>query len=301
MRAFDPAPAWIRATADPLATSVPFGVFALAVRGAASIGDADSIDLARRKLAARLGRSLGDDAASVIETLGHAAGVPPVEPSARLRRIASDPGTLAREIRAAAIAWLRAEAREPLLVVLDDVHWADDPSMLERGELELAARLLRRSVEGVRRIGSVPMIGIALSGLARIALLRGELDLAEASVVEAFPGIGRFRLHAKPVFTIGAMVALARGDHAEARARIDRARASLAAGSHQGELMHRLDEHEVRAAIGDLEGARAALSAARAELERLAASIDDPDRRAALLRSRRAARLASAEASHATP
>jgi eukaryotic-like serine/threonine-protein kinase len=138
---------------EPLSAGTPFLMLAPALRRIASIDGTESLPEMRTKLCAAVdrvvdGRSAGETAAF----LGEIAGVafPDAELQA-LRAARREPSLLAQRTRDALCAFLRGLARtRPLLVVLDDLHWGDLPSVLH-------VDALLRELEGV------PLMVLALA------------------------------------------------------------------------------------------------------------------------------------------
>ncbi|EYF01502.1 serine/threonine-protein kinase [Chondromyces apiculatus] len=114
--------------ASSVAAGSPFGIVADAIRRAAGIRDGESLELRRRKLKARLGRHLeGQPLATVTAFLGEVVGTPFPEGEARGLRAARENAMLMSDAtRAAWEDWLAAEcASQPVLMVLEDLHWGD--------------------------------------------------------------------------------------------------------------------------------------------------------------------------------
>jgi len=118
--------------ADPSRTGSPFGLIAPSIRWAMGISGEDSVESRRHKLQARVARHLPDDRVRrIAEFLGELAGIPfGDEASAALRAARKDARLMGDQMRAAWLDWLDAEcAVSPVLVVLEDVHWSDAPSV----------------------------------------------------------------------------------------------------------------------------------------------------------------------------
>jgi eukaryotic-like serine/threonine-protein kinase len=83
------------------------------------------------KLRARVARHVGEDKiARLVEFLGELAAVPEANESARLAAARRDPALMADQTCAAWEEFLLAECRQhPLIIVLEDVHWGDLPSL----------------------------------------------------------------------------------------------------------------------------------------------------------------------------
>ena len=124
--------------ADPTGAGTPLGVVAHVVRRAAGLKAGESQETQRQKLRARMGRNAalfgGDgalDDARVVEFLGELCGVTfDDEGRVELAAARRDPRLLADQMRRAWEDWLAAECRaQPVLLVLEDLHWGDLPSI----------------------------------------------------------------------------------------------------------------------------------------------------------------------------
>jgi hypothetical protein len=97
----------------------------------------------RERLAQRLSLHLpAAQAPEVVEFLGELCGIPTSEEdSPRLRAARTDPHLMRTQVGRALVAFLRAEcAQGPVLLVLEDLHWSDAPtvSLVEEALKELA-------------------------------------------------------------------------------------------------------------------------------------------------------------------
>jgi hypothetical protein len=122
---------WL-ARGDPLGQGSPFRMAGLVVRRAAGLLDGESLGVRRQKLRARVARHMtGAGAARVAEFLGEICGVPfPDEDSVELHAARRDPMRMGDQLRRAFEDFLAAEsAARPLLLVLEDLHWGDLPSV----------------------------------------------------------------------------------------------------------------------------------------------------------------------------
>jgi eukaryotic-like serine/threonine-protein kinase len=117
---------------DPMRAGAAFGLLAPAIRRTAGVLDGEPLEARRAKLRERVGRHLtGDDAARVAEFLGELVGVPFSDAaSVRLRTARNDPRLMNAQMRQAWEDWIGAEAAAgPLLLVLEDLHWGDWPTV----------------------------------------------------------------------------------------------------------------------------------------------------------------------------
>jgi hypothetical protein len=80
-------------------------------------------------------RTSEDKVALLVEFLGEIAGAPSSTSSPILRAARNDPNVMREQKRRAFEAWVDLEtARGPLLIVLEDVHWGDLPTLTYLGE-----------------------------------------------------------------------------------------------------------------------------------------------------------------------
>ncbi|HEV8324485.1 MAG TPA: AAA family ATPase, partial [Myxococcota bacterium] len=157
-----------QARGDALGTSAPLGLAARLVRRAARIGDGDPPALRRQKLRARAARHFGGaELSRTAAFLGELVEAPfPDEEDEVLRTARAQPRLMADQMRAAWLDLLQADlAARPVLLVLDDLHWSDQPSV------ELVG-------DALRRLYDRPLLVLALG--------RPQLD-------DLFPGLWRER------------------------------------------------------------------------------------------------------------
>jgi tetratricopeptide (TPR) repeat protein len=193
----DPPAVWI-ARGDAMRAGSPFGMLAELLEGAARGapgGAADEASLAARRdrLAAFVAaRAPADDASRCAEFLADLAGLRADEPSAMVRAARRDPQLYWDQTFRAFRAVVAAQARRgPLVVVLEDLHWGDAPTV--------------RFVDGaLASLASSPLLVLALArpeittsfpqlfaGRPTTELHLGELDArASAELVEKALGAG---------------------------------------------------------------------------------------------------------------
>jgi len=122
---------WV-ARGDPMSAGSPLGILGRAIRGAAGIQDGEPLSLRRRKLEARVGRRVvGKDRARVAEFLAEMVGAPFEEgASVQLDAARRDAQLMADQMRRAFVDWVGAECGGgPVVLVLEDLHWGDQPTV----------------------------------------------------------------------------------------------------------------------------------------------------------------------------
>jgi tetratricopeptide (TPR) repeat protein len=121
------------ANADATRAASPFAVASQLVLRAAGARDADEDANAKEKLARLVAKDFsGDEAARVTDLLGEIAGMPTPQANASpaLRAARADLSVMADALADAFVDWLRAvTARTTVLVVVEDLHWADAASV----------------------------------------------------------------------------------------------------------------------------------------------------------------------------
>jgi tetratricopeptide (TPR) repeat protein len=117
---------------DSLRAGSAFSLLGQALRGACGILDGESLAVRREKLTERVSRHLPPaDAARAAEFLGELIGTPlPAETSAPLRAARQDAQLMGEQMRAAWEELVAAECSvRPVLLVLEDLHWGDLPTV----------------------------------------------------------------------------------------------------------------------------------------------------------------------------
>ncbi|WP_428265930.1 serine/threonine-protein kinase PknK [Haliangium sp.] len=126
----------IRGHGDMASAGSPFLLIAPALRRLAGILDGEPVEVARDKLRARVGESVAvRERERVTLFLGELAGIPfDAGTSEALTAARGDPMLMGQLMQAAWEDWLRAEcARHPVVLMLEDLHWGDLPSVLYVG------------------------------------------------------------------------------------------------------------------------------------------------------------------------
>jgi tetratricopeptide (TPR) repeat protein len=139
--------------ADPMTANSAYGLLGHAVRQLCGVVDGEPLELRRDKLARRLARYLPPEhARDTVEFLGELCGVSfPREHSPKLRAAHEDPQGMSLQVTQAMVALLRAElTQRPVLLVLEDLHWSDVPSVRLVDEL-------------LRELNESPLLVLALA------------------------------------------------------------------------------------------------------------------------------------------
>ena len=143
---------WV-ARGDSMRAGSPFSVAAQILQSAARLRDGEPAAVRRQKLRARLSRHLAPaGVALAAEFLGEICGAPlAAEDSARVRAAREDALVMGEQIRSAWESWLDAETQAgPVLLVIEDLHWGDLPSV----------KLLDAAL---RRLGERPLLVVAFA------------------------------------------------------------------------------------------------------------------------------------------
>ena len=122
----------LMARGDPMSEGAPFGLLARAICRAAGIVEGEALVARQQKLRARLGRHVREpDLTRVAEFVGEIASVSfPDSASVQLRAARTDSVLMGDQMKRALVDWLRAECEaQPVLLVLEDLHWGDLPTV----------------------------------------------------------------------------------------------------------------------------------------------------------------------------
>jgi hypothetical protein len=125
-----PVEVWV-GRGDPMRAGAPFSLLGEAIRKAAGITGDEPLEERRRLLAARVARHTEPARApGLAEFIGEMAGTPFPADSLALKTARRDPRLLGDQMRAAFHEWLEAEcAQNPVVIVLEDLHWGDAPTV----------------------------------------------------------------------------------------------------------------------------------------------------------------------------
>jgi serine/threonine protein kinase/tetratricopeptide (TPR) repeat protein len=127
----EPVEIWI-GRGDSLRAGSAFGLLGQALRSACAIIDGEPVGTRQQKLRARVARHVpAADQRRVTEFLGELVGTPfPDDESLPLRAARQDALVMGDQMRRAWEDFLRAESSaQPVLLVLEDLHWGDLPTV----------------------------------------------------------------------------------------------------------------------------------------------------------------------------
>jgi hypothetical protein len=163
---------------DPISVGAAQGLLGQAVKRLCEISEGQELEARRARLARRVALHLpAAEARETVELLGELCAIPfPDEANPRLRAARSDPRLLSVQIGRALVSFLKAEcAHQPVLLVLEDLHWSD-------------ALTLRVVDELLRELADEPFMVLAL---------------ARPEVKTAFPGLWQRRFQEVPLNGLG--------------------------------------------------------------------------------------------------
>jgi hypothetical protein len=161
--------------ADPLSEGVAYGLLGQLLRKRCGLAEAEDLAARHARLHERVTLHLPPEKAQeTVEFLSELCGLPlpEEEASPRLRAARRDPRLMSAQVGRALVTFLEAEcAHQPVLLVLEDLHWSDAPSV----------KLLN---EVLRELAEQPLMVLAL---------------ARPEVKESFPGLWGNRLQEMPL------------------------------------------------------------------------------------------------------
>jgi tetratricopeptide (TPR) repeat protein len=112
---------------DPMGAGASHGLLGQALLRLCGIVEGEALEARRARLAERVRLRLPAGAQDVVEFLGELCGIPfPDEDNPRLRTARHDPRVMSTHVGRALVTFLQAEcAHQPVLLVLEDLHWGD--------------------------------------------------------------------------------------------------------------------------------------------------------------------------------
>ncbi|WNG45683.1 protein kinase [Archangium minus] len=113
---------------DAMSAGVSYGLLGQALRRLCGIVEGENLEARRVRLFQRVARHLPEEEAQeAAEFLGELCAIPfPEEDSPRLMAARSDPRLMSTQMGRALVSFLGAEcAHQPVLLVLEDLHWSD--------------------------------------------------------------------------------------------------------------------------------------------------------------------------------
>jgi tRNA A-37 threonylcarbamoyl transferase component Bud32/tetratricopeptide (TPR) repeat protein len=126
----EPPRVWI-GRGDPMSAGAPFAMLGQALRRLVGMLDGEPLAIRQQRLRARVGRNVAPrDLERVTMFLGELAGAPFSGDHVQLRAARADALLMGDQIRRALEDFVAAEAAsEPVLLVLEDLHWGDLPTV----------------------------------------------------------------------------------------------------------------------------------------------------------------------------
>ncbi|MFO0580116.1 MAG: protein kinase [Polyangia bacterium] len=141
------------ARGEILGAGAAYGLLAKVVRALCGISGSEPAQEQRQRLSTRISAHLDTaDSERVVPFLGEVCGIPFPETEHPLLQVARQtPKSLPDQLRRACLLWLAAECRTaPLLIILDDLHWGD----------ELTVMLIDQALQELR---AAPLFVLALA------------------------------------------------------------------------------------------------------------------------------------------
>jgi tetratricopeptide (TPR) repeat protein len=117
---------------DPMRAGAPLALLSSMIARAVGLHDGDAAAERGTRLRERLSLTLGGESLEhAVSFLGELLGSPSEAPPSEALRIArQQPAVMGEQIREAWVAWLRAQCETgPVVLVLEDLHWGDAPTV----------------------------------------------------------------------------------------------------------------------------------------------------------------------------
>jgi tetratricopeptide (TPR) repeat protein len=117
---------------DPMSAGAPFALLADVIRRATGLFEGEPLGVRVKKLRARLARTVPEEELGRIAAfIGEIVGAPfPDDDDLQLRAARHDPTLMGDQMRRAWEDWLTYECRaQPVVLVLEDLHWGDLPTV----------------------------------------------------------------------------------------------------------------------------------------------------------------------------
>jgi len=210
-----PPAVWV-GRGDPLRAGSAFVLAAEALRHASALAEHEGAPIQRRMLRARIDRAVAPEARDrVVDFLSELLGVARDSPGPQLAAAREDPVLMGDQVRRAYLELLAAECEaRPVVIVLEDLHWGDRPSLdlFRRALVELEGRPLTVVAAARPEVRDAPPAPVAQAlGAGR----RGDPRVARRRRRRAHRGArGR-----QPVLPRGARARRGAGAHPGRRAR----------------------------------------------------------------------------------
>jgi eukaryotic-like serine/threonine-protein kinase len=117
---------------DPMSAGAPFGLLGDAIRRAMGLFEGEPLGVQQKKLRARIARHVPEiDLSRIAAFIGELVGTPfPDDDDLQLRAARRDPTLMGDQMRRAWEDWLAFECgAQPVVLVLEDLHWGDLPTV----------------------------------------------------------------------------------------------------------------------------------------------------------------------------
>lgn len=131
LRVSERVPEIWQAQGDPLSAGSPFALLSQAIRRASGVLDGEHLGVSKQKLRARIARHVSEaELPRILEFVAELIGAPLSEDAGARRAAHLDAVLAGDQMLRAFEDWLDAECEHsPLLLVLEDLHWGDLPTI----------------------------------------------------------------------------------------------------------------------------------------------------------------------------